>query len=533
MFETLIREKNEDELSLIIEDIDEYFPVTNVKSSGQAWNAEPSFLRTFWRTPGCLGSTFTAFLIGSVSGMVIVAIPEVMADKFARLNHGYTGDPCHEHVKHNLPKECHLGFNDAQTYHVWSNFSKNVLLFFFSSVVGSVSDGTGRRLFLIVSIFLQLLPQSFLVLTQVVKPIDPVWYYVAYGCTGFVDWLPVIFSALADVLPVKMRAPGYAMVIASFLVSLAGTTYFATILTYLQASFLSIMMGMVTLLNVMFFAQETLSPDMLEASNLSRRLNDRGVKENLFVTILARPFRDLSILKRSLLLVLLSCSSLVTSLTYATDHTFMINYVENHLRFTDKDTAVFVSIISVCAIVVHLFLLKELISCFGEKRVLIFAVFCGIVHNFLYGIAKERTLVYVAGSLSSLTLMSYPVQSAMQSYNCAEHEQGQIQGAFFALNSLARAVGPSLMLTIYDATDHKKGFFGPGTMFLVISFANIFALICSAMIPVGDANCKERTDAAIDLNQLLLFHPRDDDDADADAKVDFFTINERQAIYNS
>lgn len=436
--------------------------------------------------------------------MRIVMIPEVCSDRYARLNYGYDGELCYLLKYDHKPKECRLGGDDAQRFAAWSHAGKYTLLFFLSPVVGSMSDLKGRRRFYLFSIFLHIMPHVALVMMLLVKSVNPMWYFVAHFCTGFADWLPLTFAAISDIMPGNLRTSSYALVLVKLYLALAGAPYLVTTLSHLLMSIIALGIAIFSFFYAWFSMKETLSFETSITSEINRRQENRDQTwTNSFLGPISSLLRHLSILNRTKIIRLLSIVSFVTALTYATDQTFIVYYLEDRLSFEDSDTFVFLLISSICAIIVNMILLEHFIKYCGEKYVLMVAIVFGTFHNFLYGTAKRKVLVFVAAGLSSLTGMSYPINASMLSSNCANHEQGHIQGAFFSMISLANALGPSFMAYVYHFTE-DSGYFGSGTMFVVVSLVNVCGLFVAFSIPKNASKNDAEAIEATSLQQPLL-----------------------------
>lgn len=69
-----------------------------------------------------------------------------MTDRYARLNHGYEGrQSCADYDMHDKPQACLDGSADAQSAVAMEQMISNILTFFTSSLVGSISDEYGRK----------------------------------------------------------------------------------------------------------------------------------------------------------------------------------------------------------------------------------------------------------------------------------------------------------------------------------------------------------------------------------------------------
>lgn len=91
--------------------------------------------------------------------------------------------------------------------------------------------------------------------------------------------------------------------------------------------------------------------------------------------------------------------------------------MEENFGFNDKDIAILFMIIGIMGIFVQTVVLKPLNSAIGERRVIIVAFLVGALHNYLYGVAKVKSTIFISATIASLTGMSFPTISAIKSNN--------------------------------------------------------------------------------------------------------------------
>jgi len=107
-----------------------------------------SFLAEFTNSRGPPQIVILCILLALGFGSTIGVVPSVMTDRYARLNHGYDtamGDSCASFAMGEKPPECLAGSADAQNAVALEQMVSNVLTFFTSSLVGSLSDEYGRK----------------------------------------------------------------------------------------------------------------------------------------------------------------------------------------------------------------------------------------------------------------------------------------------------------------------------------------------------------------------------------------------------
>ena len=78
-------------------------------------------------------------------GSTVGIVPALMSDRFARLNHEYTGEDCSSFDVFDKPEECLAGSTDARNAAATASLVSNTFTLLMSSLVGSISDSHGRR----------------------------------------------------------------------------------------------------------------------------------------------------------------------------------------------------------------------------------------------------------------------------------------------------------------------------------------------------------------------------------------------------
>ena len=97
--------------------------------------------------------------------------------------------------------------------------------------------------------------------------------------------------------------------------------------------------------------------------------------------------------------------------------TLLIYYIEERLGFGDRDIAHMFLLMGVLGIFVQGFVLKFFNDCMGERRVVMFAFTLGAIHNLFYGLARQKSMIFVAVALSAFVGMAFPTISAIKSNN--------------------------------------------------------------------------------------------------------------------
>jgi len=476
-------------LSVRMEQLDPY----NVPIRRRSIFHRESFLVQFASKPGPRSIIILMVCVAMGVGSTIGVVPAVMMDRYARLNHGYNeAEECALLLV--KPQACLDGSADAQNASAMSNLVSNGLTFATSSLMGSLSDEHGRRLLMVMGVFLSLLSPVCLVFMQLIPSMSPWWYYAARACTGLINWIAVALSSLSDVMPPEWRAASFGMLLAGLFLGFAMSPQLSLLMTHFHVSVLAAAVVLFGFVYAVFCFPETLPPERAAIASQLRQAQVEGMTptERLFWN-LKRPAWELSILNRNQLFRLLSVLAFFSGMVSSGDQTLLLYYVEERLAFNDHDVATMFLIMGLLGIFAQAVLLKPFIECVGERLVVTFCFLVGAADNFMYGIAKDKTLVFVAMGLGSLTNMSFPTISAIKANNVNESEQGRIQGALYSVQALASGTGPMAMRCVYHFT--KDGaFMGPGSMFVFASTLMVVASGCAFALPKDKADSRRQHD---------------------------------------
>ncbi|KAL3930478.1 MAG: hypothetical protein SGARI_004474, partial [Bacillariaceae sp.] len=397
-----------------------------------------------------------------------------MTDRFARMQHGYDGTiNCNDILlPEDKPEACLLGSADAQTAVSVSNLLSNGLTFLTSSLLGSISDEYGRKPILIAGLAVGSIPSFLLWLMQTIPTMSPWWYYGAHAFSGSINWMAVAMSALADVLPSHLRAPGIGLLMAGFMLGFSLSPIFAIFLKMKPLSFVAFLIVLIGLVCTVVFVPETL-PDStkLEARQRQARRKERMREELVgkssieaicmqLYDIVSRPFREMAILNRNQFFRLISSLAFFSGMVSSGDQILLVYYLEERLGFTIADVSRLFVTLGLMGLIAQAVLLKPLNDCLGEKNVVAFAFLCGAIDNAMYGLAKQKSTIFVAVSIAGLTGMAFPTISAIKANNVEPSEQGRIQGALYSLQALASGLGPVSLKFVYSKT--KDSALGPG-----------------------------------------------------------------------
>jgi len=486
-------------------------------------NRRRSFIVEFSEMKGPPQIALLMALLAVGLGSTIGVVPAVMADRFARLYHGYEGDIHCDNFGTGDPKPeaCFLGSSDAQAAASMANLVNNGLTFLTASLCGSLSDEFGRKGPLLLGLTMAMVPAFCLYVMQSAPGMSPYWYYSTSAMNGLVSWMAIALSALNDVLPQEFRAPGIGLLFAGLLFGISLSPTLA--LTLDRKTLCLVSFGVVCLgfLLTIFFVPETLQPSVGEAAkkrrmeqNAQEDASDRlsAVEESpnrcttglrkvyygswLCRTVrrgITRPFIELSILNRNSFFRMIAALAFFTGMVTSGDQVLLIYYLEDQMAFDAKDVSIMFLIIGITGIFVQVVVMKPLNDHVGEKMVVALSFVAGMIVNLLYGVARHKSTIFLALLISGFSNMSFPTISAIKANNVESSEQGRIQGALYSVKALASGVGPALLQCVYSRTKNYDGIlWGPGTMFLFASSLFVVAIGLALALPNDKTNTNPR-----------------------------------------
>eukprot|EP00594_Rhizosolenia_setigera_P000874 CAMPEP_0178949946 /NCGR_PEP_ID=MMETSP0789-20121207/6355_1 /TAXON_ID=3005 /ORGANISM="Rhizosolenia setigera, Strain CCMP 1694" /LENGTH=479 /DNA_ID=CAMNT_0020630569 /DNA_START=52 /DNA_END=1491 /DNA_ORIENTATION=- len=451
-------------------------------------------------------------------------IPEVTTEKFAQIHHGYQYN-CSSFPSDNekeKPKECTYGARDAQQAAAYSSGVAHFFNFMTGSLIGEFSDIKGRRMLIILGVFLEIFPSFLLVLMQCCKSIDPTWYYIAVSSSNIVSWFTIILASIVDVTPNVLRASSIGLIMSSFQLGFMFSPFLPLVFGHLGASIFSCSIVIFMFLFVTTCLEETLPKNDSNQKEKSQIIITEGEKSRTTISeaqeesptqhnnstrttyniceVFLRPFRSLAILNRDKFFRILSSIAFLGSMTYTGVETLLVYDFENRLGFDDLDIGLFFLLMGLCGISFQVFAFQPLQNIFGERILLMISKLSSVVRYLFYGFTRSKILIFLSTFLSAPQTASFPLVSAIKSNNVKDTEQGHVQGALFALTSLSGALGPIIMQKIsYLTRDSSFGY-----MYIFIASLMVVSVFLVLMLP------EERTNSS-KLNERNIGNLNSDD----------------------
>lgn len=265
---------------------------------------------------------------------------------------------------------------------------------------------------------------------------SPTLYYGIGAASGLVNWVSLTLACLSDVMPPEWRAPSFGLLLAGLSLGFSFAPLLALRLGHFHVSVFSLSLVLFGLVFLICFWPETLPPETARQARQKRLDERRNIPSKWkLLWIASRPARELSILNRSNFFRLLSTLAFFSGMVSSADRTLLVYYLEERLAFNDQDVASMFLILGVSGFFVQSILLKIFNDTLGERRVIIICFLLGSLSNFMYGMAKSKTVVFVAFCVAAFAGMAFPTISAIKSNNVVRILH-QCQSLSFALPAL-------------------------------------------------------------------------------------------------
>src|SRR5881628_3259775 len=301
-----------------------------------------------------------------------------------------------------------------------------LMQFFFSPVLGVLSDKFGRRPVILLS-------NLGLGLDYIVMALSPTigWLFLGRVISGITaSSIPTAMAYIADVTPKEKRAGAFGMIGAAFGIGFTLGPVVGGLVgndNPRLAFWVAAIFSLANWLYGFFFVPESLPHDQRKEFTW-RRANPVGS------LVLLRSHPDLWKL------------ATIQFLAYVSHEIFVIWALYAIYRYAWNQTTIGISlaVVGVCTAVISGGLTGRIVAWLGERRTLYIGQFFGALGMLIAGLARNGAMYVASIPVISMWNISFPAAQGIMTHHVSEREQGELQGAISSLRSIAFVIGPFL-----------------------------------------------------------------------------------------
>jgi MFS transporter, DHA1 family, tetracycline resistance protein len=339
-----------------------------------------------------------------------------------------------------------------------------LMQFFFSPILGGLSDRFGRRPVVLLSNF-------GLALDYVLMALAPslAWLFVGRVISGITSAsISTSFAYIADITPPEKRAAVFGKVGAAF-----GAGFI------LGPAIGGLLGGMDPRLPFWVAAGLSFANTLYGFLILPESLpSDR---RSPFRWKSANPLGSLHLLRSDRVLAGLSLANFFGQVAHVVLPSTFVLYATYRYGWDAATVGLTLALVGVCAMVVQGAGIGPIVSRLGERRALLLGLGCGAIGFLIFGMAPTGPLFWLGIPVMAFWGVAGAATQSLMTRLVAPDQQGQLQGATNSVQSVSQLVGPFLFtLTFAYFIGAQAPAKLPGAPFLLASALLLLALVIAA-----------------------------------------------------
>ena len=337
-----------------------------------------------------------------------------------------------------------------------------IMQFLFSPVLGALSDRYGRRPILLLSI--AGLGLSYAGMGMATAIWQLLLIRLLTGATS--ANIATAFAYIADTTPPDRRAGAYGMMQAAMSMGFAIGPGIAGLLGRFDPTWPFWAAAALSLINAaygFFVVPESLPRDQ-RAPLVLRKL---GYFRAMSI-LTSKP----GLLRMSMVLALAQFATMVFP-------TVFVLYAEHRYGWQVTAVSLCITSFGICSALVQAGVSGRLVRAFGESRVILIGLLCGVAGTLVFGLAPTGMLFMIGIPIMTLSGVCGPAIQSLMTRQVSHSEQGRLQGANTSLQALAGIISPMMFSAVFVLS--AGGWHGVNTMGAPFLLASAVLLISAAM----------------------------------------------------
>ena len=309
-----------------------------------------------------------------------------------------------------------------------------LMQFLFSPVLGALSDRYGRRPILLLSIFGMGMSYVGMALATSVWQLLLIRLFTGATSAN----IATAFAYIADVTPSDKRAGAYGMMQAAMSLGFAFGPAIGGLLSGFGPSAPFWAAAACSLINAaygFFVVPESLSKERRAPFHLRQMGSLRAL-----AVLTSKP----GLLRLGIILALAQFCVMV----FPTD---FVLYAQRRYGWSIATVSLCMSAFGVCSALVQAGLSGKFVRTFGEGRVVLFGLICGVIGLTSFGLAPTGLFFALGIPVMTLWGTAAPSIQAMMTRQVSATEQGRLQGANTSLGSFSGILAPLAFGGLYTA----------------------------------------------------------------------------------
>jgi DHA1 family tetracycline resistance protein-like MFS transporter len=308
-----------------------------------------------------------------------------------------------------------------------------IMQFFFSPIVGSLSDRFGRRPLVLLSNFGLGLDYLLMAWAPALN-----WLFLGRIISGLTSSsIPTAMAYMADVTPRERRAAAFGMLNSAFGVGFVLGPAVGGLLGNINPRLPFWVAGGLSLVNGMYGL--FVLPESLSLQNRSP-----------FSWARANPVGSLTLLRRHAGMIAIAAVLLLGYIAQQSLMNVYVIYADYRYHWTDRTVGFSLATIGVCTAIYGALLVKPVVAKIGERGAITIGLIGGAIGYTMFGLSKTGVLFWMGIPLLNMMSFAWPGAQSLLSRKTSPSEQGQLQGAINSLRGIAGLFGPSLFTYIFS-----------------------------------------------------------------------------------